>query len=600
MVLKVLRHKKFAVQDKKSSTKNVFTANVTKRPVGRPPTKRPVGRPPTRKYNLVTKRPVGRPPTKRPVGRPPTKRPVGRPPTRKDNLVTKRPVGRPPTKRPVGRPPTKRPVGRPPTRKYNLVTKRPVGRPPTKRPVGRPPTRKYNLVTKRPVGRPPTKRPVGRPPTRKDNLVTKRPVGRPPTKRPVGRPPTRKDNLVTKRPVGRPPTKRPVGRPPTKRPVGRPPTKRPVGRPPTRKDNLVTKRPVGRPPTKRPADAPHKNTKSDNTYIKNDVTLKPKKTRVVCISHKEDTDGISSAALVKQAFGGDSVLVDYPGQMDALRETRKDDTLKSLFICDLGLSKTTQDEFLEIMTALRKRRVSVTYIDHHDLDPKVIQKLQELKVKMIHDIDECTTVQVYNAFKSKLDDHASFVATCAAITDYMEDRPLGSKLLQMYDKQFALISATVLTYNIVGHQKDPDYLLYLVDELADSKFPHEMPNSFEHARLQVGKLSEMITQVKENLKTMKNLGYMEVIGAGAGGAVNFVMGLSGKDVGVAYKERIDHGIYAVSVRGSQYCKFHLGKIVNNLAADLGGSGGGHSKACGAVIPKPNIKKFVTELNKKIT
>ena len=60
----------------------------------------------------------------------------------------------------------------------------------------------------------------------------------------------------------------------------------------------------------------------------------------------------------------------------------------------------------------------------------------------------------------------------------MEDRPLGSELLQIFDRQFALISATVLTYNIVGHQKDPDYLLYLVDELSESKYPHEIPNSY--------------------------------------------------------------------------------------------------------------------------
>ena len=46
------------------------------------------------------------------------------------------------------------------------------------------------------------------------------------------------------------------------------------------------------------------------------------------------------------------------------------------------------------------------------------------------------------------------------------------------------------------------------------------------------------------------------------------MGLSGKDVGVAYKERVDHGIYAVSVRGSKNCKVHLGKIVNLLATEV--------------------------------
>ena len=326
---------------------------------------------------------------------------------------------------------------------------------------------------------------------------------------------------------------------------------------------------------------------------------KTARTKIICISHKEDADGISSAALVRQAFGGDAILVDYPGQMDAIRQVAEDEKLKSLYICDLGLSKKTQDEFVELITNLRKKHVSVTYIDHHDIDPEIVKQLEKLKVKVIHDINECTAVLVYSNFKSKLSDHASFIATCAAITDYMEDRPIGSKLLQIYDRQFALISATVLTYNIVGHQKDPDYLLYLVEELADSKFPHEIPNTFEFAQIQVEKLSQMIAKVKDGLKTMKNLGYMEILDAGASGAVNFVLGLSGKEVGVAYKERVDHGIYAVSVRGSKSLKTHLGKIVNVLATDLGGSGGGHDKACGAVIPKPKIKTFIKELNKKL-
>ena len=339
-----------------------------------------------------------------------------------------------------------------------------------------------------------------------------------------------------------------------------------------------------------------KTTKAKTTKAKSAKTLR---TKIICISHKEDADGISSAALIRQAFGGDSLLVDYPSQMDALRSVIDDEKLKSLYICDLGLSKKTQDEFVELLATLRKNRVSVTYIDHHDIDPNVVKSLEKIKVKVIHDVNECASVQVYSAFKSKLSDHASFIATCAAITDYMEDRPIGSKLLQIYDRQFALISATVLTYNIVGHQKEPDYLRYLVEELADSKFPHEIPNTFEFAQIQVEKLSQMIAKVKAGLKTMKNLGYMEILDAGASGAVNFVLGLSGKEVGVAYKERVDHGIYAVSVRGSKSLKTHLGKIVNILANDLGGSGGGHDKACGAVIPKDKINIFVKELNKKL-
>ena len=329
------------------------------------------------------------------------------------------------------------------------------------------------------------------------------------------------------------------------------------------------------------------------------MAKKSTKTKIVCVSHEEDADGISSAALVKQAFGGETVLVDYPGMMDSMEPLRNDEKLKQLFICDVGLNKRNEVEFVELLTTLRKRRVKVTYIDHHDLDKKIINQLDKVGVHVIHDINECASVQVYNAFKTKLNDHAAFVAACAAITDYMEDRPLGSKLLQIFDRQFALISATVLTYNIVGHQNDPDYLLYLVDELSESKYPHEIPNTYEFAQIQVGKLADIISKVKKSMKTKKNLGYMEIKDSGASGAVNFVLGLSGKDVGVAYKERVDYGIYAVSVRGSKSCKIHLGKLVNRLSTEFGGSGGGHDKACGASVPKSKITKFINALNTEL-
>ena len=255
-------------------------------------------------------------------------------------------------------------------------------------------------------------------------------------------------------------------------------------------------------------------------------TKKPGRTKTICVSHKEDADGISSAALIKQVFGGDCILVDYPGMMDTLELLRNDQSLKKLFICDLGLNKQNTEPFVSLLTELIKKHISVTYIDHHDLDSKIIAKLKKIKVKLIHNTTECTAVLVYDTFRKKLPEHSSFIATCAAITDYMEERPVATKLLQMYDRQFALISATVLTYNIVGHQKDFDYLLYLVDELSESKYPHEIPNAFEFAQIQVGKLAEMISKVKKSMKILKNLAYMEMVDSGASGAVNFVLGLS--------------------------------------------------------------------------
>ena len=121
------------------------------------------------------------------------------------------------------------------------------------------------------------------------------------------------------------------------------------------------------------------------------VSLKTSQ-NTLCLSHKEDADGISSAALIKQAFGGKTILVDYPGQMDALEEIAKNEKLKALYICDLGLNRHTQERFSEILEDLRKRRIAVTYTDHHDLDPKIKRRLKAAKVNVIHDAAECASV----------------------------------------------------------------------------------------------------------------------------------------------------------------------------------------------------------------
>jgi len=73
--------------------------------------------------------------------------------------------------------------------------------------------------------------------------------------------------------------------------------------------------------------------KSSRKIISQKTLTKVKKqqrTKIICLSHKEDADGISSAALIKQAFGGDTILVDYPGMMDELEALRNDGKLKKL------------------------------------------------------------------------------------------------------------------------------------------------------------------------------------------------------------------------------------------------------------------------------
>ena len=80
------------------------------------------------------------------------------------------------------------------------------------------------------------------------------------------------------------------------------------------------------------------------------MAAKIKKSKIVCVSHREDADGISSAALIKQAFGGETILVDYPGMMDSMEPLRTDQKLKELYICDVGLNKKNESDFVELLT----------------------------------------------------------------------------------------------------------------------------------------------------------------------------------------------------------------------------------------------------------
>ena len=52
------------------------------------------------------------------------------------------------------------------------------------------------------------------------------------------------------------------------------------------------------------------------------MTVKSK-TKIVCVSHEEDADGISSAALIKQAFGGDTIYDIYTTILKKQRDENK-------------------------------------------------------------------------------------------------------------------------------------------------------------------------------------------------------------------------------------------------------------------------------------
>ena len=323
----------------------------------------------------------------------------------------------------------------------------------------------------------------------------------------------------------------------------------------------------------------------------------------VCISHKEDADGICSATLIKAAFDVQKViLVDYANMIEKLEKVAASDgKIDELFICDLGLSKKNEQKFVELLGQIVSAGAKVIYIDHHDISKEIIQALKRADVTLIHTIEECTSTQVYSKYRKKLPDHAAFFAAMGALTDYMETRPIASTIMPRFDRQFLMLESTALSYMISASQHEDDFLVKIVDTLAKMKYPHDIKGGFETAEKYAKKVANAVQSIQDSVVKLDNIAHApSTVELSSSMVVNFVLGSSGKPAAMVYKFKNDIKSYVVSIRGSADCKVHLGRLTNEIASELGGSGGGHDKACGAVIPKDRLEEFIKALDAKIS
>lgn len=322
---------------------------------------------------------------------------------------------------------------------------------------------------------------------------------------------------------------------------------------------------------------------------------------VVCVSHKEDADGICSGAIIKAAFDASKVvLVDYSNLIAKLEKVASYDKIEKLFVCDLGLSKKNEQKFVDLLDKISSSGAEVTYIDHHDISKETAQGLKKAGVALVHTTDECTSVQTYAKYKKKLPPHAAFFAAMGALTDYMEARPLAAEIVPKFDRQFLMLEASALSYMISANQHDDDFLVRAVETLAKMKYPHDIRGGFEIAEKYAKSVARAVETIQESIVRLDNVAHApSTVELSSSMVVNFVLGSSGKPVAMVYKLKDDINSYIFSIRGSPESKVHLGRLVNEVASSLGGSGGGHDRACGAVIPKERLKEFIELVDKRI-
>jgi len=318
----------------------------------------------------------------------------------------------------------------------------------------------------------------------------------------------------------------------------------------------------------------------------------------ICISHKEDVDGLGSATLIKVAESVSKVLlVDYANMIAKLERVISSEKYEQVFLCDLGLSKKNEEQFLSLLEKAKANDAKVTYFDHHDLSKDLASAIKKTGTRLNHTTLECTSVQIYSAYKKELPDHCAFFAAMGALTDYMEQKPLAAPIVSRFDRQFLMLESASFSYMISANQHNDEFLCKAVDTLAKLKYPHDIKDGFVTAERYAKKVASAVEEIGNSIIRLDNLAYApSTVELSAGMVVNFVLGASQRPVAMVYKLKNDISSYVLSIRGSADSKVHLGRLVNDIASSMGGSGGGHDRACGAVVPEGKFEDFVAALD----
>lgn len=317
--------------------------------------------------------------------------------------------------------------------------------------------------------------------------------------------------------------------------------------------------------------------------------------KAYCISHRKDVDGLGSGALSVAATGAKIILSDYDDLVENLKAIPGD--AEAVIVCDLGADTADFDDFLDEMKRLALSS-EVTYIDHHYMSESAKRKIRRAGVRVVHDVRECASMLTYRTFKEKLPEQARLIALCGAVTDYMDDSPMAKKMMEKGDRQFVLAEAMLLSLALGNRATEAGFPEMVVYDLSRMKHPHEIQGVPEAAVRQLEKETALGKEVKDGGTKLGRLAYMVTSQYSTGTVAKLLIGAFDVPVGVSMKEKKE-GWYEVSLRGTSECKIHLGRTIATIAAELGGSGGGHRKAAGCRVPVALVDRMLKELADRV-
>ena len=129
--------------------------------------------------------------------------------------------------------------------------------------------------------------------------------------------------------------------------------------------------------------------------------------------------------------------------------------------------------------------------------------------------------------------------------------------------------------------------------------------SLEHRRNIAQAIEKVTADAESNIIELENLQYFDGTGIKpeiVGTITGMILGYCNWQKPIIGFTQTDSDGLKVSLRCSRllsYDGIHFGNIIRQVAADVGGTGGGHSMACGAYIPLEKKDEFLSRFNNEL-
>ncbi len=308
-----------------------------------------------------------------------------------------------------------------------------------------------------------------------------------------------------------------------------------------------------------------------------------------------DSDGVASAAIVAAAlrskYSSVNVRFTHPvGLLDDFREFARGDVV----IVDVALSEA---HATAIAREFMRYPFSITYIDHHP--PPVGLDLKELNAELVRPEageDVSSSELVYRRYGRLLHPDYDRVALYGAIGDYADQSPWVKEVLERWDKRQIYFEAGILVQGLEGSRGMYDFKRHIVEHLSKNRRPSQLSELLVRALIQAVNNEELHAWVERNVRVVGKVAYVINPPGSISVAATYAKGVTKSPVGLAAEER--DSIYVMSLRANPK-KINLDRALREITPHLGGSGGGHSSAAGARIPKHRFMTLIQFLNEKL-